>query len=176
VVPDEVTGGHVATEALLRKGHRRVAFINGPAGWPATDGRLKGYRQALDAWGVPLDESLVRYGNGFADSGYICTKDVMRNPNPPTAIFCATDRMAMGAYDALRELGLSIPGDVAVMGYDNQELIAAYLRPGLSTMALPFFEMGQWAVNDLIHYDHHAGQNAPVQHLIECPFVQRESI
>jgi len=176
VVPDEVRGGCVATEALLRKGHRRVAFINGPAGWPPTDGRLAGYRQALEALDLTVDESLVRHGNGFADSGYAHTMDVMGLPNPPTAIFCATDRMAMGAYDALKELGLSIPGNVAVMGYDNQELIGAYLRPSLSTMALPFFGMGQWAVSYLIHYERHAGQHAPVQHLIECPFIERESI
>ena len=84
--------------------------------------------------------------------------------------------MAMGAYDALRELGLSIPQDVAVIGFDNQELIAPYLRPALSTMGLPHYEMGRWAVQYLL--DQHEGEQrvAPVQQLLLCPLFERASI
>jgi LacI family transcriptional regulator len=83
--------------------------------------------------------------------------------------------MAMGAYDALRKLGRSIPGDVAVIGFDNQELIAVHLYPPLSTMELPHYQMGQWAVQCLSEYTHHES-DWPPQHTIACPYIERSSI
>lgn len=176
VVPDEVRGGREATEALLRKGHRRIGFINVGRVIPAAIGRLEGYKQALEAYGVPFDPVLVRAGNSNADSGYRRALELMAMPEPPTALFCGSDRTAMGAYDALRELGLSIPGDVAVRGFDDQEIIAAYLRPALSTSALPHYEMGQWAVEYLLQHSRgRANDQEPVQHTIHCPLVERDS-
>ena len=175
VVPDEVSGGHTATEVLLRKGHRRVGLINLPLGIPATIGRLEGYKQALVVHGLAFDSSLVRYGDGTADGGYRCAAELMRIPEPLTAIFCGNDPMAMGAYEALQERGLRIPEDVAVVGFDNQELIAAHLRPALSTVALPHYEMGRWAVGHLIEQAEH-GEVIPTQHVICCPYVERESV
>lgn len=78
----------------------------------------------------------------------------------------------MGAYDALRELHLNVPDDVAVLGFDNQEVIAAFLRPGLSTLALPHFEMGRWAVEHLLSPD----AAEAVQAKLHCPFVARASL
>ncbi len=100
VVPDEVQGGHTATDYLVRKGHQRIGFINvsAPAVLPAAAGRLHGYRQALMQSGIAFDVSLVRDGDGTTPSGYRYTHELMRVPNPPTAIFCGTDRIAMGAY------------------------------------------------------------------------------
>jgi LacI family transcriptional regulator len=156
VVPDEVSGGRTATEVLLGKGHERVGFINLPPGIPASAGRMEGYKQALDAHGRAFDSSLVRYGDGTADGGYRCATELMWVPDPPTAIFCGNDPMAMGAYEALKERGLRIPEDVAVVGFDNQELIAAHLRPpALSTVTLPHYEMGQWAVDHLLEQAEH---------------------
>lgn len=175
VVPDEVTGGQEATEALLRQGHRRIGLLNVGRYIPAAAKRLEGYKQALAAYEVPFDPALVRPGNSMADSGYHGALELMQLPDPPTALFCGTDRMAMGAYDALKELGLSIPGDVAVRGFDNQEVIAPYLRPPLSTSALPHYEMGQWAVSYLLHLDEHSQDAHPLQHMMHCPLVDRAS-
>jgi LacI family transcriptional regulator len=100
----------------------------------------------------------------------------MQVPNPPTALFCFNDRMAMGAYYALRQLNLSIPGDVAVMGFDNHEIVAAALSPGLSTMQLPHYEMGKWAFNYLLEHMNDKGDIHPVQHIIECPYIERSSV
>jgi LacI family transcriptional regulator len=83
----------------------------------------------------------LRNGDGSAGSGYRYATELIRVPDPPTAI---------GTYEALKERGLRIPDDVAVVGFDNQELIAAHLRPALSTVALPHREMGRWAVGHLI--------------------------
>jgi LacI family transcriptional regulator len=175
VVPDEVSGGRTATEALIRRGHERIGFINLRPGIPATIGRLKGYKQALAAHDLAFDESLVLYHDGTVGGGYRLAAELLRRPDRPTAIFCGNDRLAMDAYDAIKELGLRIPDDIAVVGFDNQEIIAARLRPPLSTVALPHYEMGQWAVNHLIEHAE-GGEIAPVQHTIDCPYVERESI
>jgi LacI family transcriptional regulator len=98
----------------------------------------------------------------------------MALPSPPTAIFCANDLMAVGCYEALRELALQIPQDVAVMGYDDRE-IAQHLHPPLSSVLLPHFEMGTIAAEILI--DAAAGSaSRPRQIKVECPIVRRKSV
>jgi LacI family transcriptional regulator len=176
-VPDEVQGGRVATEQLLKKGHQRIGIITNDklsSGYPAPKGRLQGYKQALNKARIPFDKRLFLEGDGNATSGYECTLKFMKLNNPPTAIFCCTDRMAMGAYDALKKLRLRIPEDVSVIGFDNQDVIAAFLNPPLSTMALPHYEMGQWAVRSLL-LQHSSGSVTALQQL-SCPFVERASI
>jgi LacI family transcriptional regulator len=176
VVPDEVQGGRDATQILLQKGHRRIGFINNTDPIPATFGRLKGYEQALTAYDVPCDENLICSDEANPEGGYRCALELMQRRDPPTAIFCFNDRMAMGAYDALRKLDLSIPKDVAIIGFDNQEIISAHLYPSLSTIALPHYEMGAWAANHLIEQTYGADSPMSTQHKIACPFVERASI
>jgi len=174
VVPDEIQGGRDATQALIAKGHQRIAFVNNIDNFPASRGRLEGYRQALEAADIRYDEALIR----SLKSDSLSVRDDMYNlinqPNPPTAIFCFNDQMAMGAYHGLRELGLRVPDDIAIIGFDNLEIIASQLTPGLSTMQLPHYEMGQWAVDYLVKQANNPNTN-PVQHIIECPLVERES-
>ena len=181
VVPDEVQGGRTATEHLLQHGHQRIAFINlDPAiNAPAANGRLAGYRAALSAARVTYDPALVVNGDGNPAQGYELTKALMRRRKPPTALFCGHDRTAFGAYQALGELGLRVPHDVAVIGFDNQELLAANLRPPLTTVALPHYEMGAWAVRYLLKQIEQADQpdtTPPVQHLAHCDLVERQSV
>ena len=174
VVPDEIQGGRTATEVLLQKGHRRIGFINCLDPVPATFGRLEGYKQALKAYDIPFDENLACSHVSGSRGGYQGTLELMQLREPPTAIFCFSDSMAMGAYDALRKLGLSIPHDVAVMGFDNQELIAAQLSPPLSTIQLPHYQMGKWAVQFLL--EHNGESLPPIQHAIDCPYIERQSV
>lgn len=181
VVPDEFSGGRSATEILLAHGHRRIGLINMPANVPAAAIRQAGYRAALEAAGVPYEDDLVCEASGNAHGGYDATMALMRDTStPPTALFCANDRMAMGAYDALRTLSLRIPEDVSVVGFDNQELIAAFLRPALTTIALPHEAMGRWGVQHLLSLiDQPAsrdGHSRPVQRLEPCVPVLRESV
>jgi LacI family transcriptional regulator len=175
VVSDEVSGGRMATEVLLRKGHRRIAFANHNTADPGVVGRLEGYKQALAAYGIPFDEDMVCVEIGQADGGYRCAMRLFQQADRPTALFCYNDRMAMGAYDALRKLKLSIPDDVAVVGFDNQEIIAAHLHPGLTTLELPHYELGKWAVEYLLAHIDEAYPLPPVQHVIRCPLVERAS-
>jgi LacI family transcriptional regulator len=174
VVPGEVAGGHAATDVLIRAGHWRIGYINGETSMEASRHRLRGYRQALATADLPFDPDLVREGNWQPLSGYEGTLSLMGIRAPPTAIFCANDLMAVGCYEALRELGLNIPADVAVMGYDDRE-IAQHLHPPLSSVLLPHFEMGSIAAEILI--DAAAGSAKPLRQIkVECPIVRRKSV
>ncbi|HET7717126.1 MAG TPA: LacI family DNA-binding transcriptional regulator [Bauldia sp.] len=172
VCPGEVAGGHRATEALVRAGHRRIAIITGEMWMDAARDRLRGYRQALATADIAYDPALVREGNWQTSAGYEHTHALMKLRNPPTAIFCSNDRMAVGCYEALKERGLSIPDDVSVIGYDDEE-VARHLSPQLTTLVLPHREMGRWAIERAL---------APVtngKHAVtklECPLIERDSI
>jgi LacI family transcriptional regulator len=180
VVPDEREGGRTATDVLLRAGHRRIGFINvDEPSRPAQEGRLAGYKDALAAFNVPFDPSLVLIGNTAADDGYLRGRELMQLDTPPTAIFAGTDRMAMGVYDALRDLGLRVPDDIAVVGFDNQEIISQYLRPPLTSVELPHYGMGYWAVTHLLtllQRDSSLDPPPPLQHIISCPLIERRSV
>ena len=171
VVPDEALGGRVATEMLLAAGHRRIAFVNTRTPSPAQEGRLRGYRDALEAAGLRFDEALHFGVHDEQEGGYEATEAVLARG--ATAVFCYNDRVAMGLYDGLRERGLAIPDDIAVVGFDNQEVIAAHLRPPLSTVALPHYEIGAAGVRLLLGLDEvPAGERVQ----IACPPVPRQSV
>lgn len=175
IAPSEELGGYTATRRLIDAGHRRIGFINigdVEEGLPAVVGRLEGYRRALAEAGVDYDDDLHRPGDGHEDGGYRNTLALMTGPKPPTALFCGNDRTAWGAYQALASLGLSVPDDVSVVGFDNQESLAPYLRPGLTTLKLPFVDMGRRAVELIL-----AGNAAPGHtELFECPLIERHSV
>ena len=174
IVPGEVSGGYSATDYLLRAGHRRIGYINGEPGMAASRQRLRGYRQALATADLPFDPDLVKNGNWEPPSGYEHTYALMRLSAPPTAIFCANDLMAIGCYEALRELGIRIPDDVAVMGYDDRE-IARHLHPPLTTVLLPHLEMGMLATDMLLEQT--MGEPRRLREVeVECPVVTRKSV
>ncbi len=174
VVPGEVAGGHRATEALVDAGHQRIAMITGELWMDAARDRLKGYRQALATADIPYDPALVREGNWQPSAGYDQTNVLMELPRPPTAIFCSNDRMAVGCYEALKERRLSIPGDVSVVGYDDEE-VARHLTPQLTTLVLPHREMGHWAVERGFTLPSSRRESYPITKL-ECPLIERASI
>lgn len=179
VVPDEVKAGYVATQTLIALGHRRIAYSADEEPVPANTGRLEGYKQALHEAGIKFEPERVVHQPSDQMGGYLAAKALMAASKSPTAIFCFNDRKAMGTYRALDELGLAIPDDVAVIGFDNQELIAPHLHPPLTTMALPHYEMGEWAVQyllELIGNPALCNGKQPPQHLCECPLIERASI
>jgi LacI family transcriptional regulator len=179
VVPGEVGGGHTATEYLISAGHTRIGFINGEPWMDAARDRLKGYRQALATADLPFDARLVRDGDWMSGTGFEHTLSLMAEPKPPTAIFCANDLMALGAIEALKQLGMKVPDNVAVMGYDDQE-IARHTHPPLTTVLLPNYEMGRWAVEALIaETTQGSAANKEVrrrQIKVDCTLVERDSV
>lgn len=178
VVPGEVAGGHTATEHLVRQGHVRIGFINGEPWMEAAQDRFKGYRRALATADLPFDPALVLDGDWMSGTGFNGTLRLMQLPRPPTAIFCANDLMALGALEALKQLGLRVPQDVSVMGYDDQE-ISRHTHPPLTTLVLPSYEMGQAAVELLLKLAGSTGAAGAARRLltkIDGPLVLRESV
>lgn len=175
IVPDEHLGGLRATERLLAAGHRRIGLVNIDDEIPAAIGRRRGYQEALRRADIVIDENLEACAEAMADGGYEAAGALLDLPEPPTALFCANDRMAMGAYDAIKERGLRIPTDVAVIGFDNQEVISAFLRPSLTTVALPFDKMGAMGVDLLARIS--AGEPTSTKTvMVDCPLLERSSV
>lgn len=175
IVPDEVGGGRRATRVLLESGHERIGHITLRRGIPAQVGRLRGFREELSEAGLELGGDHVFEGDGDAESGYLGAHALLDLDDRLTAIFCGNDRMAMGAYDAVKERGLGIPHDISIVGFDDQQIIAGFLRPGLTTVALPFEEMGALGVSMLTSMT--AGsttENRKVE--VDCPLHLRSSV
>jgi LacI family transcriptional regulator len=174
IVPGEVAGGFAATAHLTDLGHRRIAFINGEPWMDASQDRLKGYRQALATVDVAFDEALVRDGDWLPLKGYHLARELLALEPRPTAILCGNDLMAIGALEAASEMGIRVPEDVSIMGYDDQEL-ARYTHPPLSTLVLPNYEMGQRAAEMLLDITVHGKVMRPITMKIDGPLVRRAS-
>ncbi len=172
---DEIYGGKIATQLLIEAGHRRIGFINGEMWMDAARERLVGYKKALAKAGISYDPDIVRDGNWRPDSGYRHTKELLSIPNPPTALFCGNDLIALGAYEAVHSMGLQIPNDISIVGYDDQE-IASYLNPPLTTVRLPYYEMGQQSVLHLIKMINNRKKEKPFQKKMRSTIVQRNSV
>ncbi|MEH6434506.1 LacI family DNA-binding transcriptional regulator [Massilia sp. DD77] len=174
VVPSEVLGGFAATLHLAQAGHRRIGLVNGEGWIEAAAERLKGYRQALSTCDIPFDPLLVREGDWQVGSGYRHALDLLSLADPPTALFCANDLMAVGALEAARKLGREVPEQVSIVGYDDQDL-ARYTTPPLTTVLLPNYEMGRWAVQALVDQTR-ASVVRRTSIKMDCPLVERESV
>ena len=173
VLPDEVEGGRAAAEMLITAGHRRLAYLTGQAAlWP-TRARLRGFRKALASAGLDPAEAIVRRGNYRADSGYQLARDLVREGRVPTGILCGNDRMAIGAYLALQEAGLRVPDDVSLVGYDDQVDLAADITPALSTIRMPYYQMGRWAAEKVVSK---TVGTLPARTYLPCPPVPRRSV
>jgi LacI family transcriptional regulator len=169
VLPDEETGGYAAARHLLDHGHRRIAYLAGVRGMWATTARVKGYRRALHEAGIRFDETLLRYGDYRLGGGYALAKELLAQR--PTAMLCGNDRMALGALHAATEAGLRVPADLSLVGYDDEPELAAESVPALTTVRLPYEEMGRWAVRCLLD-----GAAPPPRTLLSCDLVPRASV
>ncbi|MFM9441258.1 LacI family DNA-binding transcriptional regulator [Streptomyces acidiscabies] len=162
ILPDDERAGHDVATLLLAHGHRRIAVIGradaverDPRRSLAAGPRLRGIRRALEPYGLRLTPG------GRADAwepadGYEAMRGLLSRRTPPRGIVCMNDRLALGAYQALAEAGLSVPGDVSVVSFDDDP-IAGWLRPGLTTAALPHERMGRLAVETLLDQEARPG-------------------
>lgn len=171
VVPSDVVAGMAATERLIREGHRRIAHISGETWGDAARDRALGYRRALAAADIPFAPDLLAGPAWTAASGREVALRLLSLPDPPTAIFCFNDRVALGVYAAAAQLGRRIPTDLSVVGFDNDDL-SATLDPPLTTLVLPHDEMARWAVERLL-----TQPDAPPRRLkVDCDLVERASV
>jgi LacI family xylobiose transport system transcriptional regulator len=143
-------GGTVAARHLLDLGHRRIAVISGPPHQLCARVRLDGVRSALEAARVPLDERLLRPGMYFSfEDGFSHGRELLRLPEPPTAVLCGNDLQAFGVFEAARQAGLRIPQDLSVVGFDDITY-ARWSGPELTTVRQPFGEMGVIAAETVL--------------------------
>jgi LacI family transcriptional regulator, galactose operon repressor len=138
------SGGLTATEHLVSLGHRRIGFIAGPKRLLCSRARLDGYRAALEAVGVSVDDNLIQQGDFLHESGFTGAGALLDLPEPPTAIFASSDTMALGAYEAARLRGVRIPDDLSIVGFDDLPE-SRWSSPPLTTIRQPLSEMGMLA-------------------------------
>jgi LacI family transcriptional regulator len=177
VLPDDVGGGRIAVRHLLEAGRRRIGIIAGPKHYEASALRLKGARRALKDAGVALAPSRLRWGAKWhEDVGYQLATDLISKRWPPDGLFCMSDSMATGAMAALKDRGFSVPDDVSVVGFDNR-YGSAHVRPALTTVALPLYELGARAGELLLGLIQGESElpAEPVIHRLPCTLVERAS-
>ena len=137
-------GGLAATRHLLELGHRRIGVIGGPPTMLCSRARVDGYRAALETAGIPVDPELIRYGDFHVPKAYEEGRALLTLPDPPTAIFAGSDLQAFGLYEAARVLGLRVPENLSVIGFDDLPM-ARWAWPPLTTIRQPLTEMAATA-------------------------------
>jgi LacI family transcriptional regulator len=166
-------GGYLATQALLKRKHRRIAYISGPLDWVDAKQRLAGHRRALAEAGVKYDDRLLHEGNYDESAGRDGLKALFARDIPFTAVACANDDMAAGAIAAARERGLELPRQLSVVGFDDSPL-ARYVYPRLTTIHYPIADMGTMAARWVLKNVYE--QHQDVQQNFEPRLVERDSI
>jgi LacI family transcriptional regulator len=167
------SGAMQATTHLLELGHRRIGAITGPAGWTATEERLRGYHAALAGAGLLPDPDLVVHADFQTDGGRAAALDLLGRPDPPTAVFAFNDSMAIGVLQAASDRGLRVPADLSVVGFDDTTE-ATIAVPALTTVRQPLAELGRTAVSLLLRQLHNR-RFEPLRVELETRLVVRDS-
>jgi DNA-binding LacI/PurR family transcriptional regulator len=173
VVVNNVEGVYQAIGYLIEQGHRRIGFIGGPMRTTTGRERQEGYQKALAEHGLELDQALIKIGDFKQDSGYQMACQLLEMDDPPTAIFTANNLMTLGALNAIHEKKLSIPQEVAIVGFDDMSW-AQSLAPPLTAVAQPTYELGRTAADLLLRRI--GDPNRPTEQIcLEANLVVRES-
>ena len=147
VSTDDALGGYLATQYLIQQGHKKIAHISGAPSLEITEQRIQGYQQALTEYDLVYPHIISPASMQWDyQAGYDCMKRLLDSESRPTAVFIAGDELAIGAYRALYETGLSIPDDMSIVGFDDIE-VAAFATPPLTTIRQPFAELASHAVS-----------------------------
>ena len=177
MIPDEEGGGHAVGVHLLGLGHRRVAYLTLAPGIEATRLRQAGLIRAFREAGVFFPETLIAIGQSRTGAfdraeAFAAATGLLRDRRP-SAVFCGNDEMAMQVYNAAAKLGLSIPGDLSVVGFDDHRVFSEGLMPPLTTIALPYERIGRIAADLLI--EQIAGRSSANIIRVQGPLVERNS-
>ncbi|HEY5784875.1 MAG TPA: LacI family DNA-binding transcriptional regulator [Microlunatus sp.] len=181
-IPDEVTGSRLVTQHLIDAGHRDIAMLTGTSDVVASGLREQGFDEAMTSAGLSAAAPIAagwEIDKGYAGAMHVLTVNRAR----PTAIVCANDRSAVGVMLAAAQLGLSVPGDLSVVGYDDDENVAPWLVPALTTVRLPHREMGERAMRVVLAGVQDDTPAAPLSEpirtpptMLDCPLVVRDSV
>jgi len=175
VVPDDYQGGFIATEHLLEQGHIRIGMVNGPLHISSARERFQGLSDALIQHNIPIEQSLVATGALTVEEGLRLARSILKQVPRPSAIVCYSDFVAFGVMQAIREIGLSIPDDIAVVGFDDVRM-ASCLQVPLTTIRSPKEELGRQAMQLLVHSlekNHHEGETE--KRKLDVMLIPRES-
>jgi LacI family transcriptional regulator len=178
VVIDNKKAAYTGTKYLIERGHKKIALALGNTELPLYADRFAGYRQALEDFGIPFDESLVLREQYGINSFYSLTRAMLENGTIPDAIFATNDSRAIIIMRALYDSGYSIPDDISVMGFDNVDM-AAMVEPPLTTIAQPLYEIGVLAAEKLIYQiqykEKHGVLDKPVIDVVDTSLIVRKS-
>jgi LacI family transcriptional regulator len=179
VVVDDLSGAKEATRHLIEQGCKNIVHLEGPPNLAITKQRLEGFMEAMKEANLPVaKESIIPCPLGTIEEGKLVTENLLSKPNPPDGIFASSDPTAMGSMQAIRNKGLKIPKDIAVVGFSNW-LFSALMDPPLSSVDQPGFEMGQEAAKLLIRHIEVKSKSdleAPAEtKLLKTKLIPRES-
>jgi LacI family transcriptional regulator len=171
---DNYLGGYLATQHLIQLKHRRIGMLAGEFRFSDRSfHRWHGYKKCLKDNHIAYDPELLLHTRYTPLSGCKGLKRLINANNPPTAVFCSNDLLALGAIEGARQLGLGIPQDISIIGFDDMQ-IASFISPSLTTIRQPTYEMGQQGAEALIDIiEGRAGK--PVHKLLDISLIERES-
>lgn len=173
VMADDQAGVRMAVEHLIREGHRRIGLIEGKASFKSTQARKEGYLQALRENGIEPDAAYHMEGGYTLEGGYQAMLKLLGLNPLPTAVYCSSDEMAVGAMKAIAENGLSVPEHISIAGFDN-ELFSAFLSPALTTVKRPVEMMSRIGAEKLLH-EIEQGKSMRETVLVETELIVRQS-
>jgi LacI family repressor for deo operon, udp, cdd, tsx, nupC, and nupG len=159
---DNEGAAEAVTNHLLELGHKRIGAVLGPSTSPLTNARLAGYRSALEAAGIMVDDSLLVTADFSMEGSYHAAGELLSLPTPPTAIFCFSDEMAIGAINRIRAAGLRVPEDISVAGFDDLDF-SSYIDPALTTIKQPNRRFGASSIELL--FDILEGRQSATRHI-----------
>lgn len=173
VTVDDRKAGFDAAEALIKAGHKRIGLISADKLAPSSIDREKGYRQALEQYGIEIDESLIFHGSYEYSDGTKGFNKLLDLPDPPTAVFCISDLLAIASIKAAEARGLTAGKDIDIMGFDNS-FVARVYTPGITTIAQPGYDMGYRVMKSLLdNMLNDAGHSGHV--IMSHTIIKRES-
>lgn len=161
-------------ELLIQKGHTKIAAICGTHESKPSYKRLCGFKKALYDQGIDVPNNYIKFGNWQSEEGYECARELLTLVDRPTAIFAFNDLMAAGVMKAARELNISVPDQLSIVGFDNREL-SYYLHPMLSTVKIPLEDMG-WRANELLNDVIQGRIPNDRKVMLPCSYIERESV
>lgn len=174
VFSDNVHGGELAANQLIAAGHQRIAFVGGPDELMSVRERHQGFRQALLNAALPYEPDMVLYGDYSRSFGRLALDKLLELPQPPTAVFAASDYLALGLLDGLRQRGLSAPAALSLVGFDDA-IYSDLITPRLSTIRQSARELGRAAVETLIKLFNNEPDIPPVAR-IPVEWIARDSV
>jgi DNA-binding LacI/PurR family transcriptional regulator len=171
---DNFDGGLQATEHLIEQGYKRIAILAGPANLDISNERMKGYVAALKKHKLAVHQELMVHCDFNQQYAYVATKELLSLKKKPDAIFCISDRMAIGAMLAIKEKGLQMPQDIGLVGFNN-EPVTSLVTPAISSVEQPAFELGKAAAKLFLEILHTSNESQHEDLVLKPRLIVRES-